>query len=348
MGNEWHTICCAISGIMYWIELVEGKDRPNQMGPEEFSEKGGKTVGLMLRMCQPIWHTGKVVILDSGFCVLKGIVELKKVGVYASALIKKRRYWPKYVDGNAINAHFATKDVGDVDAWPGELDGVSYHLFCMKEPDYVMSLMSTYGTTSPNIGQEETRRHYKNANGDDVTKSFQYPEIVANHYAYRGCVDDHNNKRQDGGSKQGLALESTWSTFRWPIRVFTFILAISEVNTYLAWVYFKCERLTFMAFRKLLAKALIYNKYIDLDAAAGQVQTRKRPHTDHTMMKAPHFAKRWTGTEWDTSAKNKYQQYVCSTPECRKQIQTHCKCSPGVWRCADCHVEHALEGVSTP
>jgi hypothetical protein len=71
-----------------------------------------------------------------------------------------------------------------------------------------------------------------------------YPEVVANHYAYRGCVDDHHNKRQDGGSKQGLALESTsWSTFCWPIRVFAFILAITEVNTYLAWVYFKDEKL---------------------------------------------------------------------------------------------------------
>ena len=88
---------------------------------------------------------------------------------------------------------------------------------------------------------------------------------MANHYAYCGCVDDHNNKRQDGGSKQGLALESTWSTFRWPIHVFAFILAITEVNTYLAWVYFKGEKLEFIAFRKLLAKALIYNRFVTSD-----------------------------------------------------------------------------------
>ena len=103
-----------------------------------------------------------------------------------------------------------------------------------------------------------------------------------------------------------------------------------------------------MAFHKLLAKALIYNKYTETDEAAGQIQTRKKPHTEHTMMAAPHFAKQWTGTEWDTLAKNTYQQYVCSTPGCKKQIETHCKCGPGVWQCADCHVEHALEGVSTP
>ena len=181
MGNEYHSICCALSGIMYWIELVEGKDRPPELGLPEHSSSGGKTVGLMLRMCQSIFHSGKLVVLDSGFCVLRGIIELKKVGVFASALIKKRRYWPKDVDGEAISAYFADKDVGDADAWPGELDGVRFHLFCMKEPDYIMSLMSTYGTTSPKHGQGEIRRHYKNARGEDVTKSFRYPEVVANH-----------------------------------------------------------------------------------------------------------------------------------------------------------------------
>jgi hypothetical protein len=131
------------------------------------------------------------------------------------------------------------KDVGDSKAWQGELDGVKFHLFCMKEPDYVMrSLMSTYGMTSPKSGQGEIRWHYKNAHGsNEVMKSFRCPKVVANHYAYCGCVDNHNNKQQDGGSKQGLALESTWVTHWWPIQVFTFSLDISEVNTYLSWVY---------------------------------------------------------------------------------------------------------------
>ena len=31
-GNEYHTVCCCTSGIMWGIELVEGKDRPAQIG----------------------------------------------------------------------------------------------------------------------------------------------------------------------------------------------------------------------------------------------------------------------------------------------------------------------------
>lgn len=32
MGNEYHSICCGESGIMFAIEMVEGKDRPPQLG----------------------------------------------------------------------------------------------------------------------------------------------------------------------------------------------------------------------------------------------------------------------------------------------------------------------------
>jgi len=351
MGNEYHSVCCALTGIMYSIELVEGKDRPRQLGPKQH-EQFGKTVGLMWRMCKPIFHTGKVVILDSGFCVLQGIIQLKKVGVFAAALIKKRRYWPKHVDGDAIAAHFADKEIGYTDALPGELDGVPFHLFCMKEPDYIMSIMSTYGTTSPKDSQKETRHHYKNMQGQIVTTTFKYPDIVANHYAYRGCVDDHNNKRQDGGKKQGLALESTWVTYRWPVRVFSFILAITEVNAYLAWQYFTGAKIEFLTFRKRLAHALIYNRLVESGDGGDRVhddgrQGRKRRQVDHTLARAPPFARRWTGDEWDLSAKSRYQQYVCRTPGCKSQVRTYCKCSPGMWMCGDCMLEHIVDGVAS-
>jgi hypothetical protein len=137
MGNEYHSICWALIVIMYWIEPVEGKDAPPEQGSPAFVGYG-KTVGLMLRMCQSIFLTGKLVILDGRFCVLKWIIELKKRAYFLSALTKKWRYWPKDVDGKAIGS-------------------------------------------------------------------------------YCGCVDDHNNKCQNGGSKQGLAIKLTWVTRWWPI-----------------------------------------------------------------------------------------------------------------------------------
>ena len=40
-------------------------------------------------MLKPIYKKGYQVVLDSGFCVLQAIVELKKVRIWVSALIKK-------------------------------------------------------------------------------------------------------------------------------------------------------------------------------------------------------------------------------------------------------------------
>ena len=45
-------------------------------------------VGLLLRLLEPSFAKGMVVILDSGFYVLRGIIELKKCGFYASTLKK--------------------------------------------------------------------------------------------------------------------------------------------------------------------------------------------------------------------------------------------------------------------
>ena len=87
-GNEYQTLCCSLSGILWQMELVEGKDSPSEIIPKFHNE--GKTVGLLLHVLEPIFAKGMTVILDSGFCVLKGIIELKKRGVYASALIKSR------------------------------------------------------------------------------------------------------------------------------------------------------------------------------------------------------------------------------------------------------------------
>ena len=69
---------------------MEGKDRPDQIGLKKWDYLGN-TVGLMLKMCEPISLTGKWVVLDSIFCVSKGITAFLEFVVYADALIKKRK-----------------------------------------------------------------------------------------------------------------------------------------------------------------------------------------------------------------------------------------------------------------
>ena len=62
----------------------------------------------------------------------------------------------------------------------------------MKEPDYVMKLMTTYGTLEPT--DKRAQRNFKRG-GIMETKEFMYTEVVANIFLYRDQVDDNNNRR---------------------------------------------------------------------------------------------------------------------------------------------------------
>ncbi|KAI2504308.1 xylulose kinase [Fragilaria crotonensis] len=163
MGNEYHSICCGLSGIMFAIELVQGKDEPSQIPNEKYSEHG-KTAGLLMRLTESIHHSGRVVIMDSGFCALQSLIQLASVGVYGSAVIKERRYFPEYINGDAIDPHFESKGIGETDILPGTLDGINFKIFCMKEEDYVMKLMATYGALRPMEGGE-TNQSLTSRNG---------------------------------------------------------------------------------------------------------------------------------------------------------------------------------------
>ena len=251
-GNEYHSICCGLSGVMFAIELVEGKDRPKELPSPP---KAKETSQLLLDLCSTLYGIGKIVVLDSGFCVSKALVALKKVGVFAHALIKKRRYWPKFIPGDSIDDRMKEKAVGEVDCLKGMLDGEPYNIFAMKEPNYSMKLMSTYGTLTVENGAKKATRF----DGKDK-RVFSYTKCFAYHFKYRHN-DDHNNLRHSSPS-----IEETWKTHRWENRVFAFLLAITEVNIYVYLRYKfwrsrdvdKCD--TLHQFRKILTLALINNK----------------------------------------------------------------------------------------
>lgn len=333
-GNEWHTICCANSGVMYAIELVEGKDRPREMGPSEFENLGGKTVGLLLRLTKQIWNLGKVVVLDSGFCVARALTQLSKKGVFATALIKKRRYWPKHVNGDMIKAHFANANVGDTDCYRISLpdDNAILDIHCLKEPDYVMMLMATFGTQE-RVGQE----NFRNLPNHQRVTTFRYPELFYNHYHYRHAVDDHNNRRH-----APVSIEKTWTTNWWPHRVFAFILlAITEVNVMKAWVNIlgNPDNQT-LHFRKILAEQLVNNPYLAEESAEDARQLRRSARgIGHNLITLPPFS-RFKGTKIVTS-KTKYPQRSCSV--CKRKCRASCSCTPGIMLCNRCFPTHLVE-----
>ena len=116
---------------MWFAEIVEGRDLPCERGRPEFDDIG-KTVRTMLRCTRPIWNCANVVIMDSGFCVTKGLVDLRKKGVFEAEIINKHRYWPVNIKGGAIDYNLASKEVINVYAVKQVEDGVAYHVFCIK------------------------------------------------------------------------------------------------------------------------------------------------------------------------------------------------------------------------
>ena len=314
-GNEYHSICCSTSGIMFGIELVEGKDRPRQRGSDEYHEKG-KTAALLLRLSKPLFATGKIVILDSGFCVLAAILNLKQNGVYASAIIKKRWYWPKDVPADDIHKFFENKDVGDCHRLPGEKEGIKFDIFAHKEPNYITMLMSTYGACIEKQDQRDSVRSWLSDNNHRVNTTFRYKEVVANHYLFRGSVDAHNRWRHDGGANQGLSVEETWDTKRWENRVFAFFLSIVEVNAYLAMKHFHGSDEDFITFRKKLSQELIHNKLDEQDEENGaKPRSSKRKKVEHSLQSVPPFSKYVDG-KWKKVYKRKYQQKICYSLGC--------------------------------
>ena len=98
-GDEWHNSCCALYKILSVVELVEVKAHPCQAITLEFEDLGRNTVGLFFLTVKSYFSTGWCVIIDSGFCVLNGLIKFSKKGMFSCAVIKKRRYWPSMLPG---------------------------------------------------------------------------------------------------------------------------------------------------------------------------------------------------------------------------------------------------------
>ena len=96
--------------------------------------------------------------MDSLLYVLYGLVELKKISVFASFIMKKRRYWPKYVPDNMMVDHMSVNRSVIIDTLHGYIENIHYGMFCLRKSDYRMKIMYTYGEFLFPICQKESTR----------------------------------------------------------------------------------------------------------------------------------------------------------------------------------------------
>ena len=94
----------------------------------------------------------------------------------------------------------------------------------MKEPNYVMKIMSNDGRLLVDYTCKEIVRRRKE-NGENVVNNFKYKLPFDWYFRYRHAVDNHNNLRHALPSTEDTCI-TDWCR----CCLFTFILSISEVN----------------------------------------------------------------------------------------------------------------------
>jgi hypothetical protein len=169
-----------------------------------------------------------------------------------------------------------------------------------------------------------------------------YTEPFFNHFKFRHQVDDHNNLRHSP-----ISLEESISTKDWCVRVFTFVLALVEVNARLALAFFtRSLALSQLEFRRKLAKELIdYSFSINRGERIKRKRDSGLSESICSLETAPPLAGTWTGTKW-VFLTSRYPQHVCKTVGCQKRIRTYCRCMIGHWMCSTCigiHIASVVE-----
>ena len=173
--------------------------------------------------------------------------------------------------------------------------------------------------------------------GIEVVHRFRYACPFDWHFRYRHTVDDHNNLHHCLPS-----VEDSWTTQRWEVRVFSFVLAISEVNAFLALRYFTFAKgtiagcPTLIVFRRRLAWQLIRNSWIAAEEMSAEWEGNM---SVHRMQIAPNHVKVHRNWQWVCTAVARHQQYKCKYG-CGKKFRTYWACSPGTWVCYQCFQDH--------
>ena len=288
-------------------------------------------------MTEPVHDTGKVVSMDSGFCVSAGILHLHDLGVYSQALIKKRKYWPKDVPGDHIDRYFDGKPLGYCKSLKQDMNGIPFYVHCCKDSRYVTKMMSTHGllTTVPD---HITYRQKP----DGGWESFHYPMFLSNHNRSKHWVDDINNRHHG----DPIGLEQVWHTKWWPTRQFTFICSVAESNA----VHCKARALKAQPIPQL-AKQMLYKRIGDGGSrVASPVRPRKRARDDrvrdHCLLSRPIYTGKWDNSTNDwAKIKTPYCKIKCNT--CNTKCRTYCKCNKKVTMCTTCFGSHMGEVHNT-
>ena len=269
-GLELHTLCCGLCGILLWFEVYEGKTAMETKDycaeqKMKLGDKGPwKSVALTLRLVQPWFNTGRVLIADSWFGSVPCILALYSVGLFAVMMVKtahkdypkqelldllgydkKKKLCPKERRGE----HFGFSRDYEVGSSKCTVLAAGHN---SKKPVMVIATASTlnkaddYKKTWTRFDAAGNMVHFVLC----VTTTM----VHALYHRFFHLVDVHNHLRQGE-----VAMADVWATKDWAHRHFAEGLGFWEVNVFKALVYFHPDYATLQhpRFRVLLAHAML-------------------------------------------------------------------------------------------
>ena len=357
-GFAYHTMTDETTAVVFRLELVEGRHQPPQDAPP--TPRGSMAVRLD-RLTAPLRGRGHIVVLDAASCELDGLVDLAKKGVYAAAVVRKRKCWPRHVPGEDILAYMKDKPVGELHVAQGTLEGVKLNFNCVRHSRYTFVLVSTYG--SHNLLESPLKLWAPSGGSFAVQRN----QVLSDYYAARHAVDDNRRSRQ--GAAGGL--EQAWGARDWEMRHLAFLVALCEANALRAYNHFVVAKRaagrpgeTLCDFRRNIVKGL-FEALGPAPQSQSQTQPQSQPQSqsqpqpraprtvsgEHVLVKVPKGKGMWnpaTGRYNDT--KQVYQKLGCrgginprTGLRCTAKIRTVCACTPGLYLCRDCIIKHARE-----
>jgi hypothetical protein len=194
----------------------------------------------------------------------------------------------------------------------------------------VSKIMATHGML------EEIQDHPTWRKVDGRWKSFKYTEPFSRYSKAKHWVDDHNNRRHDP-----IGLEEVWGTKWWPMRHFTFMCSVAEVNACHSQARGKREQtMPQLEFRRKLAQELRHNTLdVPQEVPQAVVAARRRTNTVHALTKRSREEGSWNPAQRRfRKVDTVYLKLKCHG--CGKKIRTYCSWSPATPLCSVCFGTH--------